>query len=193
MLLNQCPHQLDLWQWLFGMPAAVQAWCRMGRFHDIEVEDDVTALLQYADGTTGVFITTTGEAPGTNRLEVAADRGKVVVENGRIAFTRNDTPTSEFSRATTAMFAAPPVWHVDIPVSGAAPQHAGILQNFADAILDEKPLLAPAEEGIRSVELANAMLYSSATDRRIDLPLDADAYRAWLNERMAGSRFKGTA
>lgn len=190
VLLNQCPHQLDLWQWLFGMPLHVQAWCQMGRYHDIEVEDDVTAVMHYADGASGVFIASTGEAPGTNRLDVAADRGRVVVEGGRIVFTRNEVPASEFSRTTKDLFGAPPVRHLEFPVGGSGPQHAGVLKNFADAILDGVPLIAPGDEGVHSVELANAMLYTSATARRISLPLDGAAYRAWLETRMAGSRFK---
>lgn len=191
VLLNQCPHQLDLWQWLFGKPQTVQAICRYGQYHDVEVEDDVTAIFNYADGATGVFITTTGEAPGTNRLEVAADRGKVIVEDGQIRFTRNVVPTSEFTRTTKGMFSAPDVWNIDIPVAGPGPQHAGIMQNFADAILDGTPLLAPGGEGIHSVEMANAMLLSAAQNKRIDLPVDAQVYRQWLEERMKESKYKG--
>ena len=62
------------------MPSKVTANCLFGRFHDIEVEDAVTAILEYPNGVTGSFIATTGEAPGTNRLEVACDRGKLVLE-----------------------------------------------------------------------------------------------------------------
>jgi predicted dehydrogenase len=188
VLLNQCPHNLDLWQWLFGQPDWVRAFASLGRYHDIEVEDDVTALFGYRNGTTGVFIASTGEAPGTNRLEVAGERGRVVIEMGRIAFTENEVPMSDFSRTAPGGFDKPPSRDVEILLDGTAAQHAGILTNFVDAILDGAPLIAPASEGIRSVELANAMLLSSFTRETIPLPLDAARYAAWLNERIAESK-----
>jgi predicted dehydrogenase len=190
VLLNQCPHQLDLWQWLFGMPARVQAVCAFGKHHRIEVEDEVTAYLEYANGATGVFITSTGEAPGTNRLEIAGDMGKVVVEGGKIQFTRNEVSARQFCRTSPALFAQPAVWDIDIPVSGSGGQHAEIIQNFVDAILDGEPLLAPAREGIHSVELANAMLYSSLTGKPVELPLDGRAFERTLRKliRDAGRR-----
>jgi len=187
VLLNQCPHQLDLWQWLFGMPSKVRAFCSIGKYHEIEVEDEVTAYMEYADGATGVFITTTGEAPGTNRLEVAAERGRVVVESGKISFTRNEVETTEFSRTTNQAFATPPVWNVEIPVAGNGEQHLGIMKNFAAAILEGKPLLADAREGIHSVELGNAMLYSGMTGETVEMPLDGAAYEAMLKRRIAES------
>jgi len=190
VLLNQCPHNLDLWQWLFGMPDTVRTFASLGRYHDIEVEDDVTAYFGYRDGTNGVFITSTGEAPGTNRLEVAAERGRVVIEHGKISFTQNEVPMSEFSRTTPGMFDRPPNREVEIKIEGTAPQHAGIMKNFVDAILDNAPLLAPASEGIRSVELANAMLLSSFANETITLPLDGARYEAWLEKRIAESKAK---
>jgi predicted dehydrogenase len=183
VLLNQCPHNLDLWCWLFGVPKRVRAFCAFGKYHKIEVEDEVTAYFEYADGATGTFITSTGEAPGTNRLEVAAERGKVVLENGRLQFTRNEIPMSEFSRTTQERFAVPPTSDIPIPISGSGGQHIEIIQNFVDAIRQQTPLIAPAEEGLYSVELANAMIFSTVNDRTIDLPLDADAYEAWLKKK----------
>jgi predicted dehydrogenase len=188
VLLNQAPHQLDLLQWLFGMPRRVRAFCGFGRFHAIEVEDQVTAYLEYESGATGVFVTTTGEAPGTNRLEVAAERGKVVIEGDGLRFFRNEVPTSEFSATTTESFAAPPVWKVEIPTEGSGSQHLGILQNFVDTIAGKAELLAPATEGIHSVELANSMLQSALEDRTIELPLDARAYAARLEQLILGGK-----
>ena len=187
VLLNQCPHQLDLWQWLFGMPRTVRGFCRYGRFHDIEVEDMVTAYLEYESGATGVFITTTGEAPGTNRLEVAADRGRVVIEGTRLQFIRNRVPAQEFSRRSERAFDAPPTETTNEELEGTGPQHRGILANFAEAILRGAPLLASAHEGIHSVELANAILYSSHLGRPLELPLDAGAYQDFLEERIRTS------
>ena len=190
VLLNQCPHNLDLFQWLFGMPARVRATCSFGRYHDIEVEDDVTAVMEYNNGTTAVFITSTGEAPGTNRLEITAERGRVVVEDGTIRWLRNQMPVGEFSRTTTERFTAPPTWNVEIPVNGSGDQHVGILNNFVDAILDGKPLIAPASEGIHSVELCNAMLMSAFLDKQVEVPLIAAEYEALLMQKIAGSKPK---
>ena len=194
VLLNQCPHNLDLWQWLFGMPDRIIARCQIGRFHEIEVEDSVTALFEYSSGVQGVFVTTTGEAPGTNRLEVVGENGKIVIcpEHPDLVFTRNESPSSKFSKEATSGFVAPDVWNVNIPVSGSNEQHVGILKNFVAAIRGEAPLIAPATEGIRSVELANAMLLSSFRDRPISLPLDADDYAAELGKKISESTFAQT-
>jgi predicted dehydrogenase len=192
VLLNQCPHNLDLLQWLCGMPRRVTAFCGFGKYHSIEVEDEVTAYLEYANGATGVFITTTGEAPGTNRLEIAGDRGKIVAEGDKLTFTRNETPTREFCRATRGLFDAPAVWNVDLPVQGHGEQHLGILKNFSNAINTGEPLIAPAADGLHSVELANAMLYSAWTDKGVDLPLDGRAYARRLRALVAQSTAQKT-
>jgi predicted dehydrogenase len=190
VLVNQCPHNLDIYQWIFGMPATVRAFCRFGRYHNIEVEDDVTAYLEYPDGMTAVFITSTGEAPGSNRLEVAAENGKVVIENDQFLFTRNEMPMSEFARTDPGRFSAPPVWEVKIPIEGHGPQHNGILANFVAAILDGAPLLSPAEEGINSVELANAFLLSTLEERSISLPIDATLFEKHLQKLISSSTLK---
>lgn len=189
VLLNQCPHQLDLWQWLFGMPDQVRADCQIGRFHEIEVEDDVTAVLKYADGKTGVFITTTGEAPGTNRLEIAAERGRVILEGNDIRWDRNEIPTAEFCKSATGGFATPGVWKIEIPFADKGEQHVGIMKDFANAILNKTPVIAPAAEGIHSIELANAMILSGFEDRTVNLPIDAEAYESILRRKIDASTF----
>jgi predicted dehydrogenase len=189
VLLNQAPHNLDLWQWIFGMPKRIRAFCGFGRFHDIEVEDQVTAYFEYASGTTGVFVTSTGEAPGTNRLEVAGDMGKIVLDADGIAFTRNQVPAPEYMRRTQALFSAPPVSHVPVPLpAGGQNQHLTLVQNFTDAIVRGEPLIAPAVEGIHSVELANAMIYSSLHECTVELPLDAAVYARELDRLRNASR-----
>ena len=190
VLLNQSPHQLDLWQWLFGMPSKVRAFCQFGRYHDIEVEDDVTAYFEYDNGTTGVLITSTGEAPGTDRLEIAAERGRVIIENDRFHWTRNEVPMSEFSKQSTDAFAKPATSEMEIPLAGRGGQHNEVLQNFVDAILFGERLIAPAEEGIHSVELANAMLFSSDTDTTASLPLNAGLFERWLSDKIKNSSFR---
>jgi predicted dehydrogenase len=191
VLLNQCPHNLDLFQWMFGMPVTLSAKCAFGKYHDIEVEDDVTALMEFSNGATGVFITSTGEAPGTNRLEITAERGKLVYENDTIRFTRNELAMSEFSRTTEQGFGRPATWDITIPAAGHGGQHNEVLQNFTNAILDGEALIAPAPEGIHSVELANAMLLSAWTAKPVTLPIDGKKYERLLKARIAESGQKG--
>jgi predicted dehydrogenase len=189
VLLNQCPHNLDLWQWMFGMPQRVRAFCNLGRKHNIEVEDEVTAYLGYDSGCSGVFITSTGEAPGTNRLEVAAEHGKVIIEGNGIRFTRNEQSVNTFLKTTPDLWSRPDVWNVEIPTNGTGGQHGEILQNFINAIVEKTPLVAPAAEGIRSVELGNAMLYSSETGKTVEMPLNGRAYERMLKHKIQTSRF----
>lgn len=189
VLLNQCPHNLDLLQWICGMPTKVRGFCGLGRRHNIEVEDEVTAYMEYPDDCTAVFITSTGEAPGTDRLEIAGDRGKLVFESETITFVRNEIPATEFLRTSKAAFDKPPTETIIVPVEGTAGKHAEILENFADAILEGADLIAPAEEGIHSVELANAMLYSSLLGRPVDLPLDGAAFERALKKLIAESAY----
>ena len=188
VLLNQCPHQLDLWQWLFGMPRKVHAFASFGKRHPIEVEDEVTAYLEYASGATGTFVTTTGEYPGTNRLEIAGDRGRIVLEGDRLSQDRTVVRVTDYSRTSPERFKGPDLWRSEVLAGSRGEQHAGIIQNFVDAVADGAPLIAPAAEGIRSVELANAMLYSALEGRTIDLPLDGAAYEGRLKALVEGSR-----
>ena len=190
VLLNQCPHQLDLMQWFFGMPSRVRAVAALGKYHDIEVEDEVTAILEYPSGATGVFIASTGEAPGTNRLEITADRGKLLLEDGRLTFFRTETPVSEFCRTCRKKFAVPEVWHIEIPAAAANPaQHRDIIANVAAAIRTGEALIAPLEEGIRGLELGNAMLLAGLTGQMISLPMDPEPYAAMLKKLAAASRY----
>ncbi len=191
VLLNQCPHNLDLFQWFVGLPSKVRAFLGFGKHHNIETEDEVTAYFEFPNGATGVFVTTTGESPGTDRLEISGDRGKLVVEGGRITFYRTEVSVREHCRTSPGGFDAPPVWTCDIPYRDTPNKgHAVITRNFVDAILDGTPLIAPAEEGIRSCELANAFIYSALQDRTIELPLDGAAYENELKRLIAESRFE---
>ena len=191
VLLNQCPHNLDLYQWIFGLPDKVRGFCKIGRYHNIEVEDDVTAYFEYKNGTTGVFITSTGEAPGTNRLEITGERGKLVLENNLLSYSRNVTPMSEFSSSTRESFSRPEVWNVEIPSpANHGEQHTGIMKNFTNAILKGEKLLSPAPEGIRSVELGNAILMSSFSGETVEMPLSGARYEKLLKTLIAKSRFK---
>ena len=187
VLLNQCLHNLDAMQWLLEMPARVRGFCQLGRFHQIEVEDNVSAYLEYPNGATGTFVSSTGEAPGTNRFEIVGTRGKVLLEADKLSFTRNESDMLEFSRTARLGFAKPEVWNVSIPFENAPNGHAVLMQNFVNAILDGEPLIAPGEEGIHSVELANVMLYSSLINQTVELPMDSAAYEKKLNQLIAAS------
>ena len=185
VLLNQAPHQLDLLQWIMGMPKTARGFCQLGAHNPIEVEDDVTAYMEFAHGATGVLITSTGEAPGTNRLEISGDRGRILIEkDAPCTFTRNKIPLSEFRKTTTDGFAQPETETMELPSGDSGGQHTEMIQNFVDAILDGTPLIAPAQEGYHSLELANAILYSSIKQHPITLPLDAVAYQTALEQLM---------
>ena len=187
VLLNQDPHQLDLWQWLVGMPVRMRAFCQFGKHRQIEVENEVTAYAEYANGATGVFITTTAEAPGTNRLEIAGDRGKVVVEDGKLRFWRLRESETEFNARWENGFGEPECWEVTIPVAPECSEHHVITANFAAAGLHGTPLLAPGTDGIHGLTLSNAMHLSTWTDDWVDLPFDEALFKKLLDERIASS------
>ena len=190
VLLNQCLHQLDMLQWLCGMPARVRGFCQLGRFHNIEVEDNVSIYLDWSNGATGIFVSSTGEAPGTNRFEICGTRGKLVLENSKLTFTRNDADMIEFSKAATSGFTKPEVTTADVPFENSPNAHAVLMQNFVGAILDGTPLIAPGADGLGSVELANVLLYSSLLDAPVKLPMDGAAWEKKLNELIAGSKLE---
>ncbi len=193
VIMNQCPHQLDLWQWIFGMPTKIYAKCYEGKYHNIEVEDDVTAIAEYANGATGAFITTTGETPGTNRLEITGDKGKLVIEGKSMKFTKLATPEREWCFMDHENgFALPDNETVDVDYSDCdtmKPQHKGITQNFTDAILKGTPLMAPGKEGINGLRIANAMFLSSWLDKQVELPVDGDLFYEMLQDKIKNSTF----
>src|SRR5437016_3240764 len=190
VLLKQCLHNLDVMQWLLGMPARVRGFYQLGRFHNIQVEDNVSAYLEYGNGATGMFVSSTGEAPGTNRFEIAGTRGKLVLERDKLSFTRNDSDMLQFSKSSKVGFAKPEVWNVEIPFDNAPNPHAILVQNFVNAILNGEPLIAPGEEGIHSVELANVILYSCLLQQTVELPMDSEAYEKKLNQLIAESKLE---
>lgn len=190
VLLNQCLHNLDVLAWLLGMPARVRGFGQFGRWHNIEVEDQVTAYLEWADGLNGVFITSTGEAPGTNRLELAGSRGKAVLENNRITFTQNEADALEWSRTATVGFSKPATTERDVPFENHPAPHAALMENFVASILDGAPLIAPGADGLHSVELANSMVYSSLLGQTVELPLDGAAWERELQRLISQSKFQ---
>ncbi len=184
VLINQCPHNLDMLQWLVGMPTRVTALGGLGKYHDIEVEDEITALLEFPGGATGVFVTSTGELPGTNRLEIVGDRGQIVVTDTDelIHVSQTHEPVRRISDTTKDLFGKPPVDRITIAPAGEILGHRAVTQHFVDAIRNGTPLISPAVEGIHSLELGNAMLMSAVRRTPIDIPTPRAEYEAMLDE-----------
>ena len=190
VLLNQCPHNLDLWQWIFGMPKSISAKCCVGKYHDIEVEDDVTITAEYENGASACFITTTGEFPGTNRLEISGDRGKVVIEGKKLTFCKLETPEREFCITSKKGFDKIPMEVEETIVEDSGSAHVGILQNFTNHILYGEQLLSAGHEGINGLTISNAAFLSDWTGKEITLPMDEDLFYEELQKRIATSRHK---
>lgn len=190
VLLNQCPHNLDLWQWICGMPSKVRAFCHEGKWHDIEVEDDVTIYVEYPNSATGVFITSTGDCPGSDRLEITLDGARIVCSDGDLQVYELEEKTSVFSATVKDGFKKVQGRFIDVDYEGENTQHVGILNNFAANILHGEELLAKGEEGINGLTISNAAHLSSWLDKEITLPLDEDFFLAELNKKIAASKTK---
>ena len=195
VLINQCPHQIDLVQWVVGeMPVSVNGFCQYGKWHDIEVEDEVTAFFKYKNGATGVFITTTGEAPGTNRLEISGTGGKLLSEDGRtLTWYKNAVDSQENCKTSKEGFKKPAMEVIEVETDGQNPQHTGIINNFTAAILGKAPLFVDGKEGINGVEIMNAIELSGWNNaEEIAIPVDEDRYLRELNAHRAVSKIKTT-
>ena len=190
VLLNQCPHNLDLIQWICGMPSMVHSFCHEGKWHDIEVEDDVTTYMEYPNGATGVFVTTTGDSPGTNRFEVTLEKAKIVCENDKLSVYELEISEREFCYTSKEGFSQPNKKLIDVETDGQNMQHVGVLNAFAGKILNGTPLIANGVEGIKGLELSNAMHLSSWLGKSVTLPIDEDLFLAELNKKRANSKLK---
>ncbi len=194
VLINQCPHQLDLVQWVVGkMPVRVNGFCKYGKWHDIEVEDEVTAYFEYDNGATGMFITTTGECPGTNRFEVSGTKGKLIVDASteELVWFKCSEDTQVLSKKATSGFDQPKVERIVVETDGKNEQHAGIIDNFANALLGKEDFLVDGKEGINGVELMNAIELSGwRGGATVTLPVNEEEYLSELNEKRKTSRIK---
>lgn len=190
VLLNQCPHNLDLWQWLCGMPVKVYAKMKFGKYHDIEVEDDVVATVEYENGAMGSFITTTADTPGTNRLEIVFDGGSLICENNQLIYKKLVTPESIFTKENKSPYESPAFNSEIVVTDGSNPQHAGVMNAFAASILRGEPLVADGREGINGLMLSNAMHLSQWAGREIDLPFDEQLFKNLLEDRIKTSKRK---
>lgn len=195
-IMNQNPHNLDLWQWLFGMPDKVTAFCYYGKYHDLECDDDVTAYFEYENGMTGIYTTSTAEAPGTNRLEISCDMGKIVLENDKLEFYRNEISEREFNKTATG-FGVPDCWKSILtkPLANPVSQHSVALDNFADAIFENAPLITNGCEGINEITLANSIYMSDWLGHKTieTKNFDHEKYYEMLNDKIENSTFKKTA
>ena len=185
MLLNQCPHNLDIWQWILGMPKSVQAFCREGRYHRISVEDDAVIYGEYENGATALFVTSTGEYPGTNRLEISGTRGKAVAEDGELNLYLLEQDERRLCAESTEGMPRIPVHVSRISQVETGSGHLIILQNFTNHILRGEPLLAPGAEGINGLMLSNAAYLSSWKNSRVELPLDGQEFLTFLHKRQS--------
>lgn len=187
VLLNQAPHNLDLLQWIFGMPDKVYAVCNVGKYHDIEVEDEAIVYGTYENGATATFITTTGEYPGTNRLEINGDLGKLVLENGVMKHWKYTIPERYYCFHEEEYPEKPAIEYFETKSETQEGGHRGILQNFTDAILNGTPLLAPGEEGIRELTISNCAYLSDWTKQTIEIPFDEKLFNELLEKRAEAS------
>ncbi|STC70064.1 Gfo/Idh/MocA family protein [Corynebacterium pilosum] len=197
VLVNQAPHQLDLWQWICGAPERVFARAEYGFKRDIVVEDEVNALVSFADGATGTFITCTHDMIGTDRLEILCDKGKIVVDDSKKVTVSRLTDNEEVLSENMDMEAVRKLFtgqmDMDQYVSTETKeyesvwggQHVEVLRNFAAAVNGEEELLAPGADGINGVRLANGIHLSSWTGEEVDLvDFDEEKYLEELNKRI---------
>jgi predicted dehydrogenase len=190
VLLNQCPHNLDLWQWICGMPSKVYAKIGFGKWRDIEVDDDVMACVEYPNGATGMFVATTADIPGNNRLEIVCDKGTIICDASRVMLHRLEISESQFSKINKEPYAYPHSTTEIVETDGKNEQHIGVLNAFAAAILRDEPLVADGREGINSLMISNAMHLSAWTNREVDIPFNEDQHYALLEERIRSSKAK---
>ncbi len=190
VLLNQCPHNLDLWQWICGMPSRVESHLHYGRWHQIEVEDDVTTYVEYPNGATGVFVTSTGDAHGTNRFEIQLDKAKLVAEDDRLSVLEYEMTEQEFSRINTEPFGTIRAKEIEVDTRGQNEQHIGVVNAWGGAILRGESLVAGGAEGILGLTLSNAMHLSSWLGKPVEIPFDEELFYTELMKRVQASKRK---
>jgi predicted dehydrogenase len=187
LLVNQCIHNLDILQWICGMPISVQGNCSFGKYHNIEVEDEASAFMQFESGATGQFSGSSGEYPGVNRFDIVGDLGTLSFDGDALTWLKTGESVAAFCKKTNEMFGTPPLIKEDITPQRDVNQHALIIQNFVNSIKHQEPLIAPASEGLRSLALANGILLSAWTQKVVNYPLDSNVYQAALQEKIAQS------
>lgn len=183
VLLNQCPHNLDIWQWIMGMPVKLRAFCKEGHYHQIQVEDDATIYAEYENGASAVFITSTGEYPGTNRMEISGTLGKAVVENGCLKLFLLEQDEREICYTSKKGMPNEQVNCQTMEQEEPGGGHLQILQNYTNAVLYGEELIAPGTEGIRGLTLSNAAYLSTWKDSWVELPLNEQEFMEILRKK----------
>lgn len=188
LLINQSQHYLDLWLWLLGMPDAVYADLSFGRYAPITVDDAVDMQLLYNNGLHGTFISSTGEAPGTNRLEIWGEKGRLCVEctdfGGRVILDENEISTTRFAEENTDIYAQLPHHTREFPVQENPELYQTVLRGFCDHLRKGAPMIADGTDGLRAVELTNAAYVSGWMERKVRLPLDDTVFEELLHKKM---------
>lgn len=190
LLINQSQHFLDVWQWLLGMPDHVLASVEYGRYNDFFVDDSMDIQFFYESGLHGTFITSSGENPGINRLELWGTKGRLCVEDHcRITFDENVMSTEEFRECNTEAYGVLQYHRREIPVNTEKTDgYQKIFQNFADHIRKGTPLMATGEDGLRTVMMANGAYLSSWLGKKMAYPIDDEEYAGMLEEKIAAER-----
>jgi len=189
VLLNQSPHGIDLFMLLAGVPSRVTAKTRT-RTHNIEVEDEATALLEYKNGAWGYYYTTTCEAPSTMLMEISGDCGKLIINNAGLKFYSIKPSITKHNATAKDMWGSPEIKEekLRLPKAEIGPQE--IIRNFCAAILGREKLIAPGAEGLWSIEFINALILSGKKGRPIDIPVNRKEYDKLLGGLKQKSKAK---
>lgn len=182
VLLNQAPHDLDLICYLAGRPARVVGWTRT-LVHTIETEDTAHAMMEWPNGALGFLHASTAEIGPAQSLDIFGTRGSLHIGPGELSFQQIDGDIRDLVLRSSQRSPRPELRSVPVELGGGAGDHVAVYRNFHDAILHETDLVISGTEGRMSLELSNAIIYSSYTHSEVELPLDRRSY-ADLLERL---------
>jgi predicted dehydrogenase len=186
VLMNQAPHQLDMLCHLVGLPTRVFAWTRR-LLHSIETEDTVQAALEWPDGALGSLHISTAEADRAEYLKIVGTRGQLVLEEGKITLRKLDADLVNFIATSSKAMDAPKMLDLEVELEPGKGDHTAVYQAFNAALLHSIPFTSAGPEGLMSLELSNALIYSNYTHQPVELPLDRKKYSALLEDLRTGS------
>ena len=185
LLINQCQHLLDMWNWLFGQPCEVSARLGYGCYSDIDVDDKASLFFRHENGMWGTFLSSSGDSPGTNRLEILGEMGKLVVEDNRyFTIYKNEISTTEVSKTSQEMYPKIPYVEERREVEQTESEYTVILQNFIDAMEGREKPLAALCDGRRALENCNAAYLSDWQQKPLQIPCDCKAYDFELQKKI---------
>lgn len=186
VLVNQAPHQLDLFQWLMGPVDEVYGIRRNLNHPYIEVEDTALAIVKFGSGAVGNVVVSNSQKPGIyGKVHIHGSNGASVgvQTDGGAMFIAGMLPISE-----------PPLndlWTVpgeeallekwkqqdsDFFRTINPMEYYMKLQNedFATAILENRDPLITGENGRITVELFTAIYRSCRDNRPVKFPLEPE-------------------